>query len=314
MTDIVVDPETPGLVLTTTSADGRTSVVVEIAVAAGGRVRQITIERDGVAVGVLSEPPVPSTAHSTAWGAFPMAPWAGRIRNGRFAFDGRTVGLGLNHDDNAGVGGGTIHPSLPPLTGPIEGASIRRHSIHGTTFQRPWTVVSSTAASCSMTCPLTGELDWPFDGVARHDIRLEPAAVVFELSVQPSMEPSGRGQAFPASIGWHPWFAKPDQLDFHPDAMYEQDTIGLPTGRLIEPSTGPWDDCFVNHRPVELHYDRATVPLITVSSDCDHWVVYDKPADATCVEPQSGPPDGPNVRPVRATPERPVRRTMTIAW
>jgi aldose 1-epimerase len=33
-----------------------------------------------------------------------------------------------------------------------------------------------------------------------------------------------------------------------------------------------------------------SVPL-ALSSDCSHWVLYDEPAHATCVEPQSGPPN-----------------------
>ena len=36
---------------------------------------------------------------------------------------------------------------------------------------------------------------------------------------------------------------------------------------------------------------------VTISSACDHWVVYDEPPHATCVEPQTGPPDAFNIRP-----------------
>ena len=57
-----------------------------------------------------------------------------------------------------------------------------------------------------------------------------------------------------------------------------------------------------------------------LSSDCDHWVVFDLPPTTTCVEPQSGPADAPNlgdgapgVAQVVA-PGSPLRRTMTIAW
>ena len=53
---------------------------------------------------------------------------------------------------------------------------------------------------------------------------------------------------------------------------------------------------------------------MTVTSDCDHWVVYDQPAHATCVEPQSGPPDALNVAPVVVSPGEPLTRTMTITW
>ena len=70
----------------------------------------------------------------------------------------------------------------------------------------------------------------------------------------------------------------------------------------------------MNSAPVVLHYDRPTVAVVQVESDCDHWVVYDEPADATCVEPQSGPPDAFNLVHHVVTPATPLRRTMTIAW
>ena len=50
----------------------------------GGRVAQITA--DGTALLVAeSEAHEPSPL---AWGSYPMVPWAGRIRHGRFRFDG----------------------------------------------------------------------------------------------------------------------------------------------------------------------------------------------------------------------------------
>jgi aldose 1-epimerase len=96
--------------------------------------------------------------------------------------------------------------------------------------------------------------------------------------------------------------------------MYERDEFGIPTGALVEPVEGPWDDCFVNVEPVVLHYDRAVAPSVRVESDCDHWVVYDMPTDATCVEPQSGPPDAFNLHAHVVDPDTPLRRTMTISW
>jgi len=56
--------------------------------------------------------------------------------------------------------------------------------------------------------------------------------------------------------------------------------------------------------------------VVTISADCDHWVIYDHPADATCVEPQSGPPDAFNLDlPINVVgPNAPLRRTFTIAW
>jgi aldose 1-epimerase len=96
--------------------------------------------------------------------------------------------------------------------------------------------------------------------------------------------------------------------------MYERDAEHMPSGRIVEPRPGPWDDCFVNTAPVGLRFPGFDV---TVTSDCDHWVVFDEPRDATCVEPQSGPPDAFNLAepgPAVLEPGGEHVRTMTIEW
>ena len=45
------------------------------------------------------------------WGCYPMVPWAGRVREGRFEWAGEVHSLPIN---------------MPP------------HAIHGTVFNRPW--------------------------------------------------------------------------------------------------------------------------------------------------------------------------------
>ena len=273
--------------------------------AIGGRIGQIIVAGQPL----LVDRPDPGDA-SMAWGSFPMAPWVGRVRNGRFRFLGDDIRLDLNHEDGTGTGGGPIVPPIPASSGPIGDADRPRHAIHGTTFSRRWTPVAVAGDRVELTCALEGAFGWPFAGVARQVVSLMPHRVDLTLAVEPAPD-----SVFPASLGWHPWFAKPDRLEFHPIAMYARDDLGLPTGELVEPSAPPWDDCFVNHDAVEMHYDRDVAPVVTVwSPDCDHWVVYDKPTHATCVEPQSGPPDAPTIRPELATSAHPLRRTMTIAW
>ncbi len=286
------------------ATDDRREVRMVVSAALGGRLRQIDVS----GVGLLAEP-ITGDAHSTGWGSFPMAPWAGRIRNGRFTFQGRDIALAVNHQDGDGTGGGTLDPPRPGSHGALRGEDRDRHAIHGTTFNRPWTVNEVSNTVVEMSCDLTGALDWPFAGIARQSISLAPDGADFTMSVE-SVDDS----VFPASIGWHPWFAKPDRLEFEPVAMYEQDRAGLPTGRLIEVPDGPWDDCFVNHQPIRLHYDREVVSTVTVTSPVDHWVVYDQPAHATCIEPQTGPPDAPTVRPKLVAPGYPLRITMHIGW
>ena len=70
-----------------------------------------------------------------------------------------------------------------------------------------------------------------------------------------------RRRAMPAEIGWHPWFVKPEPLSFRPASMYARDDEGIPSGELVPPPPGPWDDCFLNTEPVELRYAALTVTV-----------------------------------------------------
>lgn len=272
--------------------------MVDVAAGRGGRVAQIRVEGEPLLVDV----PADVTAdRQMQWGSFPMAPWAGRLREGRFAFDGVSHELATNHRDRAGDDDA--------------GSDRRRsHSIHGTVFTRPWAVEETTASAVVMSCPLEGALGWPFAGVATQRIEAGEDGVRCDLTVR-----SG-GERFPVVVGWHPWFRAPERLVFHPTAMYVRDEFGIPTGEIVEPRPGPWDDCFVNTEPVILLYDRAVAAEVTVSSDCDHWVVFDRMEHATCVEPQSGPPDAFNLGDravgglVTIDPSTPLHRTMTISW
>ncbi|MFK7918662.1 MAG: hypothetical protein AB8G14_11325 [Ilumatobacter sp.] len=289
------------------AGDANDSVRVMVS-SLGGRVTRILVSRADVETDVLAQVP---DAHprSTSWGSYPMAPWAGRIRHGRFEFLGEQIHLDLNHQDGAGAGGGPLHPHHRAPTGEIGPEDRHRHAIHGTTLTRTWTIDSSSERHVEMSCELTGTMGWPFSGVARQRIDVRTTGVDFAMSVE-----SSNGSFFPAAIGWHPCFAPTDQLDFAPIAMYEQDDIGLPTGLLVTPPSGPWDDCFINHSPIRLHYDRPVAPTVTVTSPTDHWVIYNRSTEITCVEPQTGPPDAVNVRPEVVASDRPLRHTMSIDW
>jgi aldose 1-epimerase len=247
---------------------------------AGARIGQIVVAGQPLLVDV----PDAAERHPMTWGSYPMVPWAGRIRQGHFAFDGVEHQLAINHHD---------------------GPDVRQaHAIHGLAFDRGWQVDDLTDASCECSCALA----WEFGGVVRQTIALSDDRAVVTLSLEST------GADFPAEVGWHPWFRKPDALEFSPTAMYRRDEVGLPTGELIDPTAGPWDDCFVNTDPVVLRYDRQVASAVTVVSDCDHWVVFDQPTHATCVEPQSGPPDAFNLGAHVVAPATPLRRTMTISW
>jgi aldose 1-epimerase len=242
---------------------------VEVAVTDGGRLRQITV----AGVGLLHDHP---SGGPLTWGSYPMAPWAGRVRDGKFRFDHLEVQLPLN---------------LPP------------HAIHGTTFSRPWTVVDAGRDYCELEC----ELEWQFGGRAHQHLLLSEDALTCVLGVLATSSP------MPAVIGWHPCFRTPEGAELEFGHMHARDAHHMATAELVAPKQRPWDDCFVQPlAPLRLHHPGLTV---TVDSDCSHWVVYDEQAHLLCVEPQSGPPDAFNIGgAARLEPGELLQRTMTIGW
>ncbi len=195
------------------------------------------------------------------WGAYPLAPFAGRIRDGRFRFDDIEVELPIN---------------LPP------------HAIHGTVFERAWRVEGPDTISTDLGP------DWPFRGRVVQQFRLDAHGLNVALRLEAE-------ERMPATIGWHPWFVRrllgtdaDVELRFEAERMYERDLSGLPTGRLVMPKPGPWDDCFVGLRAAP----RLTWPghlALELRSTSDHWVAYTELGHALCVEPQTGPPDDVNL-------------------
>ena len=233
------------------------SIAVDVAPEAGGRIAQITVDGRAWLVGYDS-----SNAAMIAWGSYPTLPWAGRLRHGAFAFGGATYRLPTN------FGG---------------------HAIHGLGFALPWRVVAASDRHVELLVQLPQDERWPFGGSARQRIE-----ITGERALRMDLSLTAGETAMPAVIGWHPWFLKPDRLEFHPNGIYPRDADGMAVLPVAPVPPGPWDDCFINVEPVQIERSGQRVRL---SSDCRHWVVYDEPVYATCVEPQSGPPDAFNIEP-----------------
>jgi aldose 1-epimerase len=232
-------------------------------------------------------------AGPTLWGCFPMAPFAGRIRDGRFTFRDRAV---------------SIPPNLPP------------HAIHGTAFQRRWQVTGPGTLSVDLGP------DWPFRGRVSQTVRLSPDGLDATLTVEAD-------EPMPASLGWHPWFrrhlvgtvSRPTppspgvEIDVDAATMYERGTDHLPTGVKTVPKPRPWDDCFTDLQAAPAVRWPGVLEL-EVTATSDYWVVYDEPVEGVCVEPQTAPPDFVNLaaaaghEPPSAEPGRPLTIAMSWRW
>lgn len=212
------------------------------------------------------------------WGAYPMAPWAGRVRDGRFTHDGVDYELPL---------------TLPP------------HAGHGTVYAAGWerTDDGRDPRLAELSCPLGPS--WPLGGTATQRVELD------ERGLQATLAVTAADRSMPAEVGWHPWFNTRRPIDLQAESMYERGQDHLPTGRLVTPGPPPWDDCFLNTRPVSFTVGPFDV---VVTSDTDHTVVFDEMERGTAVEPQSGPPDAFNLVPRVLGPGERLERSMTIAW
>jgi aldose 1-epimerase len=246
----------------------------------GGRLGSISV--GGTELLVARDPRGPML-----WGSYPMAPWAGRIRRGRFSFAGEER---------------TLPITMPP------------HAIHGVVYDRPWTVVGDH----EIAIDLDGR--WPFRGRVTQRFALGEDGLEVSMTLE-AREPQ------PVVLGWHPWFrrvlaegAAPVRLSFEPRAMAARDGEGIPTGELVPPPPGPWDDAFTGLAADPVLEWPGQLRL-EISSTCRWWVVYDMPPHAVCVEPQSAPPDAANGAldavggaPDVVTPGRPTTRVMRWRW
>ena len=222
------------------------------------------------------------------WGCYPMVPFAGRIRDGRFLFRGRAYQVPL---------------TMPP------------NAIHGTVFDRAWQVTFRGEDRVELESELGP--DWPFRGRVTQAIVLVPGGLEATLTVEAT-------DAMPVVLGWHPWFRREvdgiaAELDFEAHAMYARDSSGLPTGATIPPTPRPWDDAFTDI----VIPPRLTWPgvlRLDLRSTAPFWVVFDERDAAICVEPQTAPPDAFNlaavvgVDPPVAAPRRPASIAMAWRW
>ena len=110
----------------------------------GGRIASLRVDRYELLVNAADSP--------LDWGCFPMAPYAGRVRNGRFRYAGREHRLPLNS---------------PP------------HAIHGTVFDQAWKVEHAEDTDAVLVTDL-GD-DWPFAGRVVQRIRIDEAGLELRI-------------------------------------------------------------------------------------------------------------------------------------
>ncbi|KOT65097.1 aldose epimerase [Streptomyces rimosus subsp. rimosus] len=229
------------------------------------------------------------------YGSFPMVPWCGRIKEGRFR------------------NGGEVHQM--PVNSPP-------HAIHGTGRDLAWKTARADATSAAFTYELLDPdaAPWPYPGRVTQLVELaeDGGSLTLTMGVEAS------GDSFPAQAGWHPWFlrrlgeegerSEDVRIDFSAAWQEERGEDHLPTGRRIDPRPGPWDDCFGMPDGVDVTLTWPDRLELKVTSRAEWVVVYDEQEAAVCVEPQSGPPNGLNTMPRLVTPIDPLEISTTWSW
>ncbi len=247
---------------------------------AGARLSSLKVDGLELLVGREGQP------HPLGWGSYIMAPWAGRIRRGRFVFDGVEYQLPATYGD-------------PP------------HAIHGTVGDVRWDVEWCTANEAVLVYELLEP--WPFGGTVVQHLSLSVNGLSQSIIVQAG------DVAMPVSLGWHPWFVRqlergrPCQLqtDWSTARRWPRDEEYIVTADLAEPGPHPYDDCFSGMGPIRLVWPGAI--SLDVQHDCPTVVVYE-PDHSILVEPQTAPPDAFNLMPDAVRIEADETMTVEVRW
>lgn len=226
--------------------------------------------------------PLPVYAHSPLQSAcYPLAPYCNRIREGHFRFAGREV-------------------VLPPNFLP------EPHSLHGLSWQRPWSVEDQVETKCVLVDEYDGRGPWPWAYRARQRVRLGPKGCAVTLVLT-----NLSGEPMPAGLGLHPYFRREPGtvVEFMADHVLLTGTDPLPTG-ISAPAVHFADFAAGSPLPAETidhcyagwegrAVIRDSYGAITLAADgAPHLHLY-APADgsALCLEPVSNTPDAANRAP-----------------
>ena len=197
--------------LTLTAADA----TVELAPDVGGAIA--AFRHDGVDVMRATSPVARAARDVRGFACYPLVPYSNRIANARLDFDGDRYRLARNLGD---------HP----------------HCIHGVGWQRAWRVVANDRTSALLHLAHAPQGDdaaaWPFAFEAWQSFSLAQSTSQAMLTMTLSIA-SRDVRAFPAGLGWHPFFPRDDatELGFAADAIWDTDATRLPTKRrAVDPS------------------------------------------------------------------------------
>ncbi|WP_418276248.1 aldose 1-epimerase family protein [Isoptericola jiangsuensis] len=149
-------------------AGGHAATVTEV----GAMVREYAVDGRDVFVPFGANEVVP--VHNAAV----LVPWPNRLRDGRYAVDGRTYQLPITEVD-------------------------RTTALHGLAAWYRWDLVEAAADSVTLELALPAQKGWPFQLTTRITYSLD-AATGLEVRVRTTNVGSGTA---PYGVGFHPWLS-----------------------------------------------------------------------------------------------------------
>lgn len=211
---------------------------------------------------------------------FPLVPYANRIADGRFVFDGRSV-------------------QLPVLD------RFAPHAIHGDGWLLPWMVENQTDRRVDMTLEWLGGQDgWPWPWRARQTVELTDQGLTITLSI------TNTGDAvMPAGLGLHPYFHRhaDSRLMLSAEGVWITDAREIPERLAPVQEISDWSDGlaltdapFVDHAyggwMGEARVDGGGRRVTLGAEAPARWTQIYAPVDGDffCVEPVTHRPDAHN--------------------
>ena len=240
---------------------------VEIDPDRGGRLASLLIDgRERL----LREPGGASVEPALAWGCYLMAPFAGRLFDGKVNWDGRSVQLRRNN-------------------GP--------HAIHGVAFDTPWSVTDEGPDFVALATALDRDR-WPFGGEVRQKFTLSRGKLAIFAEIEAVL-------AMPAALGWHPWFVRESgdmRVRVASDRILVTGSDLIPTGETaaVDAAHDLRESRPVDDLALDNVYTSAKSPAVLCWPDVELSIDFGTPIDtvvvythpmAVCVEPQTAWPD-----------------------
>jgi aldose 1-epimerase len=223
--------------------------------------------------------------HQINYGMYPMAPWAGRIRDNAVTMNGIEYSFPVNFDPWA---------------------------IHGLVLTSQFNVIQHQENHLVLEREFGN--DWPVAGRVRCEWILDNEGLTTEIIC------TSTSDAFPAVVGWHPWFRREIS---HREAAWTTDcnellqrgSDALPTGErvFLDLADGPFDDVFTGGHNASIEWPG--VLRVDVENSHPWFVIFDELPNFICLEPQTGPADGLSGKhtPVTmVTPDQPL--VMRTCW